>query len=111
MAVKSLVADVRSDDEGETEDEKEDGKGDVSDSDLSRQVSAVETTAALERIEPGVNGSANGNGHVNAVKALTGLGLGIDARKGSLKEGSDEDENDSYVRANGQVLGERKKDL
>ena len=120
---KELIADVRSDDEGETEVD-EDERGDMSGSELSRQVSAVDAKAELEKLyaedakadEPlfsrNMNGGANGNGHAvlgngNGNKAL--VGLGIDARKGSLKEGSDEDDEFAH-RGNGKVV-ERKKNI
>ena len=69
-------------------------------SELSRQVSAVDARAELEKLQMG-EGRGNGHAGLNG-KAM--VGLGIDARKGSLKEGSDEDEG-LVRRVNGRVWG------
>ena len=120
VAAAKVVADVRSDDEGDSDGADETGKGDVSESDLSRQVSAVEAASAIEKIEPRkeevVNrlANGNGNGHINQNGGM-GLGLGIetkanlDARKGSLKEGSDEDEEEGKESAYVQVEGKKER--
>ena len=127
VVAKELVTDVRSDDEGETDGAEVEDKGEMSESDLSRQVSASETASALERVEPGKeeDGSsrfrrANGNANGHAVNGKKGLGLelgaeakhaAIDARKGSLKEGSDEDDKGADEKERTYVRVQRKKDL
>ena len=123
VVIAKVISDVRSDDEGDDNAADETDKGDMSESDLSRQVSAVEAVSAIDKIESGKEdvssslhnrfANANGNGHING-NGNAGLGLGIDtsnaiidARKGSLKEGSDEDDHEDgtgdsgYVRVDG----------
>lgn len=124
VVIAKVISDVRSDDEGDDNAADETDKGDMSESDLSRQVSAVEAVSAIDKIEPGKEdassslhnrfANANGNGHVNG---NAGLGLGIDtsnaildARKGSLKEGSDEDDHEDGTGDGGYVRVEGRKE-
>lgn len=120
IVTAKVVADVRSDDEGENNGADETDKGDMSENEMNRQGGAAEAVSAIDQVEPGkeelldIPASPNGHGHLNGNAGLRlGLGIGrdtnIDARKGSLKEGSDEDKEDSVEDAYVQVEGKKER--
>ena len=116
MVAVKVITDVRSDDEGETDNTA--GETGEDESDLSRQVSAVSAASATSGFDAARHelssgndevlysrkGPLSGNGFVvgSGALGLSGLGIGTTSENGhangTLHEGSDEDK---WVRVEG----------